>query len=227
MSFDLRASAHKDIPVVVLGPGKCANMRNHGLPYRQRLAVAAVCYLSAACVFAEGKSNMKVDEYLIALPRFEIVQREGADKAADGAIQAHYGAVANLIAQLRGAKTNDGKLYVIYLLGVLRAQAAVRDLVKIIDFKAERVDPKASIGRWGPYPAQEALSKIGLASVEPILQALGKEENDTRRKLMLMVLLDCYGKDVSRFVLEKAAHSAPAEAKAKYEKAISVMSAWK
>lgn len=192
-----------------------------------RVAATAACFLSAACAFAGGKPNIKGEEHVIVIPEFEDVQREQADKAADAVIDAYDETVANLRAQLRRAKTDEGRTYAAYLLGTLRAQAAVRDLLQIIDFTAGHVDPKDKIGRWGPYPAQEALSKIGLASVDPILEALGKEDNELRRKLMVMVLLGCYArKDVSLYVLEKTARSAPEQAKGRYKKATDLLSGW-
>ncbi len=65
------------------------------------------------------------------------------------------------------------------------------------------------------------------ASVQPTLEALGKEDNELRRKLMVMVVLGSYGrKDISLLVLQKAASFAPEEAKAWYKKATDMLNGW-
>ena len=186
-----------------------------------------MCFFGAVCAFAGDKSNPKSNDYVIALPQFGDVPIAEGDKAADAAVQAYDDAVANLLSQLRGAKTNNQKTLAIYVLGSLRAKAAIFDLVKMIDFQADRGGLATRTGRWGPYPAQDALSKIGDPAVSPILDALGNEDNKLRRQLMVMVLDDCYGTDVSIFVLKKRAESAPEQVRARYEKAISMINGWK
>jgi len=182
-----------------------------------------VCCLAGGIILAAEDGNVKNTEYALVLPSFEAVPIKDADKAANDTMEAYNKAVKNLLTQLRESKTNTGKTYSIYLLGGLRAKEAVGDLVKIIDFKTEHVDPKDAIGRWGPYPAQEALSKIGSPSVEPMVKALGKEDNETRRKLMLMVLIDVLDKDVAQFVLQKASKAATETEKPQYEKATAML----
>jgi hypothetical protein len=188
-----------------------------------RAAVAGVCFLATACLLVGDEPNTKETKYILTIPRLENVQQEDVDDTVNATTEAYNAAIGNLVSQLNGVKTNDDTTYAIYLLGALRARAAVWGLVKIIDFKAEHIDVKLRIARWGEYPAQEALSKIGSPSAPVVLEALGKEDNELRQKLMLMVLRDCYGKDVADFVLQKAAQSAPPEAKARYEKASAVM----
>ncbi|MCD4825694.1 MAG: hypothetical protein K8S55_13960 [Phycisphaerae bacterium] len=193
------------------------------------VSLITTCLFVAGVLLAGDKSNTKVKatEYVFVLPSFDAVSIKDADKAANNSVDAYYKAVRYLLTQLRNSKTPAAKTYTIYLLGTFRAKQAVWDLVKIIDFKATHVDPKTRIGRWGPYPAQEALSKIGFPSVEPIVKALGKEENQTRRKLMLMVLLDVLGKDVAQFVLQRASKTATDKEKPRYEKATSLLKSWK
>ncbi len=191
-----------------------------------RVAVTAAFFVGVAWASAGDTSNIKGDEQLPAVPDFDKVRQDEADKAAKALTTSYDEIIANLRAQLRQAKTDDGRTYAAYLLGTLRAQAAIRDLLEVIDFPAGHLDPRDRIGRWGSYPAQDALSKIGVASVDPILEALGKENNELRRKLMVMVLLDCYRKDVSLYVLKKASSSAPDDDKARYKKAADMLSGW-
>jgi hypothetical protein len=192
-----------------------------------RVAATAVFFVGVAWASSGGTSNVKGDEQFFAVPDFEKVRQDEADKAAEAVTTSYDEIVANLRAQLRQAKTDDGRTYAAYLLGTLRAQAAVRDLLEVIDFPAGHLDPRDRIGRWGSYPAQDALSKIGVASVQPTLEALGKEDNELRRKLMVMVVLGSYGrKDISLLVLQKAASFAPEEAKARYKKATDMLNGW-
>lgn len=187
------------------------------------VSLIGVCCLAGGLILAAEDGDVKNTEYPLALPPFDAVPTNDADKAANDALKAYNNAIKNLRIQLQESKTNAGKTYSIYLLGGLRAKGAAGDLVKIIDFKAEHVDLKSRIGRWGLYPAQGALSKIGSPSVEPIVKTLGKEVNETRRKLMLMVLIDVLDKDVAQFVLQKASKAATEAEKPLYEKATTML----
>jgi hypothetical protein len=193
-----------------------------------RSMTAMICLFAAMDVFAEETAKPKSNEYIISIPQFDDISIEEGDKAANAALDAYNKSIKNLLEQLREGKTNNQKTLTIYLLGSLRAKSAVHDLVKIIDFRADRVDPKTRIGRWSPYPAQDALSKIGNSAVPPILSALGKEDNELRRKLMVMVISDCFGDDVGIYVIKKWADSTTdARIKSRYEKAIEIISNWK
>ena len=108
----------------------------------------------------------------------------------------------NIIGQLRNAGLpNEGKVYAIYLLGELRAAPATNILIENIDLKATKVDRKGAIGRWGPYPAQEALVKIGTPAVNMVLDKLPTEQNDLRRQLMCAVISDAVGRRVADAML--------------------------
>jgi len=161
-------------------------------------------------------ANVK-QAFILDVPVFDSVSRAKADEAVDRIVAEHQKLVMTLIAQLRTAKTDEAKIYVVYTLGTLRAKQAVGDLVRIIDLEAKGYGPGPRIGRWGPYPAQEALSKIGSPSVGPLVTLLGTDKDKTRRKLMLMVLVDVLQKDVAHFVLEKASKGAPEAQRPLYE----------
>jgi hypothetical protein len=100
-----------------------------------------------------------------------------------------------------GRLPDEGMLYAIVLLGQLRAANAVTTLIEHIDFMPARKDSSGGIGRWGPYPAQEALVRIGTPAVNMVLDKLPVERNDLRRQLMCAVISDAVGKDVADAML--------------------------
>jgi hypothetical protein len=65
---------------------------------------------------------------------------------------------------------------------------AIEVLIESIDFKAVFRDYNLDVSRWGMYPAQEALIKIGRPTVNPIMAHLLVETDELRRHLMCEVL---------------------------------------
>ena len=100
----------------------------------------------------------------------------------------------------------DSKVCIIYLLGELRPNEmnAIQVLVDNIDFVAQQSDPGPKTRRWGMYPAQEALSKIGMPAVKVILDtALPEESNQHRLNLMSAVLQDVLGKEIAIIIVDQ------------------------
>jgi hypothetical protein len=109
--------------------------------------------------------------------------------------------IANLVKQLRrGHLSNDNKSIAIYFLGSFRPNDtdSIEILIENIDFRASRLDPKTDLTRWGKYPAEEALIKIGKPVVAPILDYLPNETNKLRRHLMCEVLRKVEGKEAAQ-----------------------------
>jgi len=105
--------------------------------------------------------------------------------------------ITNLVNQLRyGQLDNDNKVLAIWLLGELHPIDAnsIDVLIEYVDLKATKLDPKTRIRRWGDYPAEEALIKIGMPTVNHILNHLSTETNELRRHLMCVVLVEVEGK---------------------------------
>ena len=156
----------------------------------------------------------------ITVPDFQTSTPDVLSAEVDKAVQAYSGVTNEIIAQVqRGHLPNEGMLYAIVLLGQLRAANAATVLIEKIDFKPAKKDTSGGIGRWGPYPAQEALVKIGTPAVNMVLDKLPTEQNDLRRQLMCSVISDAVGKRVAdamlRFRYEEehdAAHRANLEA---------------
>jgi len=115
--------------------------------------------------------------------------------------------VARLVEEIRQSDfPPDSKLCAIYLLGQLRPKDinATQVLVDNIDFVAQQQDRRLNIARWGMYPAEEALGKIGMPAVEVILDIyLPKESNQLRLNLMCAVLQDVLGKEIGVTIVKQ------------------------
>jgi hypothetical protein len=100
--------------------------------------------------------------------------------------------VPDLVDQLRHGKlTDEKKVLLIYALGLLHPTDtnSIEALIENIDLKAPHLDPAYGIPRWGQYPAAEALWRIGVPTIDPILRHLPTESNSLRRHLMCGVLI--------------------------------------
>jgi hypothetical protein len=114
--------------------------------------------------------------------------------------------ITNLVNQLRqGHLTNDNKTLAIFLLGTFRPTDtnSIEVLIENIDFRASKIDPLLGPARWGFYPAQEALIKIGSPTVNPILNHLPNETNELRLHLMCEVLRHVEGKEAAHSQIKK------------------------
>ena len=145
----------------------------------------------------------KEKEYVVRIPDFQAQLSELTSKAVDQVAKSYREVIGDIKGQLdQGHLSNEGRVYAIYLLGQLRAAEAVTVLIENIDFTAARVDSKVGIGRWGMYPAQEALGKIGTPAVNIILEKLPTERDGLRRKLMCLVISDVEGKAVGTMLVK-------------------------
>lgn len=99
--------------------------------------------------------------------------------------------ITNLVGQIRsGNLNNEKKVLAIYLLGALHPvdTNSIEVLLDNIDLRATRFDPGVRPMRWGEYPAEEALIRIGKPAIEPILNHLPIENSELRRQLMCNVI---------------------------------------
>jgi hypothetical protein len=142
------------------------------------IILAAASPLHAA---EEGSTKMNP----IRIPDFSTTSEKEADEATTQVVKSYDQIVVELMSQIQKEKaTREGLVYCVYLLGEFRALRAVSLLVDHIDLEATRIDPKLRKGRWGVYPAEEALVKIGDHSVREVLAKLAAEENKRRRVRM-------------------------------------------
>lgn len=142
-------------------------------------------------------------EYVIKIPDFRGQASDNMNQTVDEVVKSYHQITVDIIGQLRQANlSNEGMVYCIYLLGQWRAAEAVTILIEKIDLKAAKVDPKGAKGRWGMYPAQDALAKIGQPAVNVILDKLPTERDELRRKLMCNVISNVEGKDFGIILLK-------------------------
>jgi hypothetical protein len=97
--------------------------------------------------------------------------------------------IKNLVNEIRQGDMGGNKAPAIYLLGELRPhdEDSIEVLIENIDLKSPP-NPLLAPLRWGEYPAEEALVKIGDPTVIPILNHLPTENSELRRQLMCDVL---------------------------------------
>lgn len=100
----------------------------------------------------------------------------------------------------------DSKHLSILLLGELRAVEAVPVLIEDIGYKNPRsIVATEPLDKDGWYPAVEALSKIGMPAIEPIIKKLGGyDEECLGRELCCWVIKKVLGPRLGRVRLEIA-----------------------
>jgi hypothetical protein len=110
--------------------------------------------------------------------------------------------ITNLLDQLQNNDLDiDKKVLVIFLAGELQPQDynSIEVLIKFIDIKARKLDLATGVRRWGPYPAKDALIKIGKPVIDPVLRHLTKESNKLRQQLLCEVLFRVDSRTGSHF----------------------------
>ena len=159
--------------------------------------VAGLCMFFVLLARAEEKTTMP--------PKTDLTQvtPEERDEVTNRLAHERHQLIGDLMNQLDALRKGDakGKEHIIYLLGTYGATEAVKLLTDMIDFKATIVDPRVRIGRWGLYPAQEALVKIGKPAANEVLRRIASEADPTRRKLMCIVIEAVEGEKVGRLRL--------------------------
>ena len=167
----------------------------------KRYSISATLLLFALPFIGHADDQTTNPNYIATPPNFGDMSYDEADKAVYGILwpvvtkEKTLGPkfVPGLVDQLRHGKlTDEKKVLVIYILGCLRPkdEDSVEVLIENIDLKAPHLDPAYGIPRWGEYPAEEALVRIGVPAIDPILNHLPNEGNALRRHLMCGVLKD-------------------------------------
>lgn len=164
-------------------------------------------------------------EFVTKIPDLGAPASKIMSSEIDLAAQSYNDVVAYLLRQLRQAGVSaDGKVYAVYLLGQWRAAAAVSTLIENISMTAPQSDPRLGIARWGTYPAQEALSRIGSPAVNMIVEKLPTEQGQLRRKLMCSVIYDVEGKTTGQLILQsKIADEGPGTRKINLQEALNIL----
>ncbi len=155
--------------------------------------------LTALLTSLTANANVAAKDFRLSVPDFTAVSEKEGDVAAAQVLESYENVTAELIRQMADPKSSaNAKTLAAYLLGELRVVRAVGRLADNIDLKAPRIDPKIRKGRWGEFPAQEALNKIGIPAAVEVLVRLRTEQNQLRRELMIRVIRGVYGDDFGR-----------------------------
>lgn len=173
-------------------------MRNPSISWFAFVAVIALLMSLAA------NANVVKKDFRFSVPSFTAVSEKEGDEAAAQILESYEKSTGELIRQLEHHNSSaNAKTLAAYLLGELRTYRAVTTLANNIDLKAPRIDPKDRKGRWGEYPAQEALHKIGIPAAAEVIVRLRTEQKQLRRKLMVVVIRGVYGDDLGRLFVQK------------------------
>ena len=175
----------------------------------KRYLTQALLLLLVLPFTARANDQATNTDHIVFPPNFEEMSYGDADKAVNELVGSvllmrpkSVGSefTSNLIDQLRhGRLTDEKKVLIIYLLGASRPKDtnSVEVLIDYIDLKAPHIDPAYDIPRWGPYPAQDALVRIGIPAINPILSHLPDEGSELRRHLMCYVLKSVESKETA------------------------------
>ncbi|MDZ4821229.1 MAG: hypothetical protein SGJ20_19890 [Planctomycetota bacterium] len=147
-------------------------------------------------------------KYNVVVPDFTKAKYPESDEAVNDVRDAYANITKDLLSQLKESKlTAEQQCYVIYLLGELRAENSVVELVKRIDFRAPVADPGRNWGaqrsRWHEYPAVEALEKIGRHSAHAILDAARQPQSELRQQKMAQTLKSLSGVELANDLTEQ------------------------
>jgi hypothetical protein len=145
----------------------------------KRSFYTGICILLAGVVALAVTGPETNNCYELVVPDYDAMPEAKADEMTLAMLKTYGAATSELIRQLHKPNMpNMAKVKIIYLLGELRVLAATGVLIENIDLAAERMDPKDRIARWGPYPAREALVKIGPYASRIIMQIIGSPKFD-------------------------------------------------
>ncbi|TET34604.1 MAG: hypothetical protein E3J72_13585 [Planctomycetota bacterium] len=99
---------------------------------------------------------------------------------------------------------HDSKHLAIELLGEYKAEKAVKVLIKNIDYKVEKQIAGGFTDWFSRYPAANALVKIGLPSVDPLIFKIKRiSDNLNMRKVCCWTLNKILGKKMAVFMLKE------------------------
>jgi hypothetical protein len=170
----------------------------------KRLLTYCLIYLLAGLSALQAQYFARLSQCATNPPDFSVLSYDEADRMVDKETRKKicFEYITNLVIQLRhDGLSNHKKVLVIYLLGELHSgdTNSIETLIEYIDLKATKQDEATRFIRWGHYPAEEALTKIGGPAVIPILGHLPAEGDPLRCHLMCDVLVRVEGKNGTRF----------------------------
>lgn len=173
----------------------------------------------------KGDAGSEERTYVLKVKEFSVLERQARDEVVDGLTKAYDACIDDLINQVKASKQNDmSRAYPIYLLGRMRGSKAVSLLIDNIDWSYDGNETSIHPGKWGKFPALEALSAIGLPSVFQGVERLAIEEKPQRREMLCSLLA---GIESVSFAKQRVAVKVAAETDTKrkenYEAAASIL----
>jgi hypothetical protein len=116
--------------------------------------------------------------------------------------------ITQLIRDLRHAQSTNEQIRLCYALGELRADSALTELTKRLRLEDKNYTGRVrSRPRWGRYPAQEALVKIGVGATPKMIGKLKLSGDEQERELAVGVLKSVYGPKIAKAVIADAAEN--------------------
>ena len=117
-------------------------------------------------------------------------------------LKKHETFVHELIKSFPNCNDKNTKLAIIYALGQLRAIEGIPLLIKNIDYGTTMKNIKW-LPKYGALPAAEALTKVGIPAVKPVMEAIVKEKNEFNLRTYCVILIGIYGADYAVVELNK------------------------
>ncbi len=129
------------------------------------------------------------------VPDFRGMTYEQADQGIRLIDSAFGQVVNNLMAQVEDqSATPMGRGCAAHVVGTLRAASAVPRLMKMIDYHAGWIGPHDASEPWHSwYPCKSALEQMGTPALDAALAACSAEDDLTRRKLLVGLLIPVAG----------------------------------
>jgi len=121
--------------------------------------------------------------------------------------------ISRLIELLSTEKSEEKKVRICYILGEHRNPSAIPILINNLLLKSEIDDPYTKLPLWGPYPAQQALMKIGHKAIPEMIKILKDSNEEKRRELACGVISEVLTPDIARFRIQRDAEKEPDEQK--------------
>lgn len=115
-------------------------------------------------------------------------------------IKQRQATIDQLINNFKISKDREYKISILYTLGELRAEVAVPLLIENLTYGID--DSTKRLPKY-PNPAAKALEKIGIPSIQPVLEFIKSNTNDFKLALACDTLVGIDGYDLAVFFLKK------------------------
>jgi hypothetical protein len=170
--------------------------------------VLSIAILVAVCLGPSGREGEEV-KLVIRVPNDATLKKIAAsDEKQTLEILGQLGSgrsdlASMLIKELDAATDNDKKCSFVYLMGLYRLEATVRELAKFIDLESKpRLNDAEFL--WDRHPAVEALIKIGRPSIPAMLDNIKVAKGENVTKLSVDVIQYVETPVIAKMILQDA-----------------------